>query len=223
MLTPPESPKYSLGLVSAAASRPRSSVAVAPGAGAISSSAVLDLLQTWTGEVNVPDRQTTVVAEMEFSCAAIQELPVADVLPPELAKVTVHEAGGATCTPAGVAGFGMRPSPSAGAVPAGSTGNELAVTGGGGGGGAGGAAAAGAAAARASAAAAVAGPASAVAAAAMSRNTCRAGCPGRAGDIVAPFRPQPPGQRARPGGSSAECASSISSHIATVCVVVRVA
>jgi len=109
---------------------PRFSVAVAPGAGAISRSATADLPQTWIGEVNVPDRQTTVAAEIEFSFAAIQELTVAEVLPLAELKVTVHELGAAIGVPVGVAGLGISPSPSAGAVPDGSIPNALAVTGG---------------------------------------------------------------------------------------------
>src|SRR5580704_614716 len=131
MLTPPESDQNWLGLVSAAATWPRLSVAVAPGAGAISSSAVDDLLQTWTGVVNVPARHTTVVAVMAFSWAAIQAFTPADVLPPAAAvNVCVHEPGGPTGEPVGVCGLGISPSPSAGVFPAGSTGNALAVTGG---------------------------------------------------------------------------------------------
>src|SRR5690349_16167365 len=130
MLTPPESPKNWLGLVSAACTWPRSSVAVAPGAGAISSSAAEDLLHTWIGPVNVPDRQSTVVVARLFSLAAIQELTVADVAPPAEANVTVQDDGGAIAEPVGVAGFGISPSPAAGGVPASSTPNALAVTGG---------------------------------------------------------------------------------------------
>src|SRR4029077_17790146 len=134
MLTPPESEKNWLGLVSAACTWPRSSVADAPGAGAISSSGVVDLLHTWIGPVNVPDRHSTVVVAMLFSLAAIQELTVADVAPFADANAPCQDAGGAIAEPVGVAGFGISPSPSAGGVPAGSRGNALAVTGGAGGG-----------------------------------------------------------------------------------------
>jgi hypothetical protein len=66
-----------------------------------------------------------------FWFAAIQAFTPADVLPPAAAaNVCVHEPGGPTGEPAGVCGFGMSPSPSAGVFPAGSIGNALAVTGG---------------------------------------------------------------------------------------------
>src|SRR6516165_5228003 len=120
MLTPPESLKNWFELVSAAWTWPRFRVAVAPGAGAISSSAAEDLLHTWIGRVNVPDRHRTVVVVMPFSLAVIQELTVADVAPLAEANVTVQDDGGAIAEPVGVAGFGISPSPSAGGVPAGS-------------------------------------------------------------------------------------------------------
>src|SRR5579859_1280904 len=130
MLIPPESAQYWLGLVSPDATVPRASVALDPGSGATSRSAVEDLLQTCSGEVKVPDRQTTVAEVIEFSLAAIHEFTSADVLPLAEENVTVHELGGAMGEPVGVAGLGMSPSPSAGTVPCGSMGNELAVTGG---------------------------------------------------------------------------------------------
>ncbi|HLX50349.1 MAG TPA: hypothetical protein VKS82_18635 [Streptosporangiaceae bacterium] len=67
---------------------------------------------------------------IEFSLAEIHEFTSADVLPLADENVTVHELGGAMGEPVGVAGLGIRPSPSAGAVPCGSMGNELALTGG---------------------------------------------------------------------------------------------
>jgi hypothetical protein len=90
------------------------------------------LLQTWIGSSNVPDRHTTVVAVIEFSLLAIHEFTSAEVLPLAEEKVTVHEPGALTGTPDGLCGLGISPSPSAGAVPSGSIGNALAVTGGGG-------------------------------------------------------------------------------------------
>src|ERR1700733_323427 len=134
MLTPPESDQYWLGLVSAAATLPRSKVAPSgePGSGAISSSGVDDLLQTWSGVVNTPDRHTNGGEVIEFSLAAIQALTAADVLvvPAGTLNVTVQELGGPIGAPVGVWGFGIILSPSAGAVPSGSMANELAVTGG---------------------------------------------------------------------------------------------
>ena len=70
------------------------------------------------------------VEVIEFSLAEIHEFTSADVAPLAEENVTVQELGGAMGEPVGVAGLGMRPSPSAGAVPCGSMGNELAVTGG---------------------------------------------------------------------------------------------
>jgi hypothetical protein len=96
------------------------------------SSAAEDLLHTWIGSPNVPDRHTTVLAVIEFSLLAIHEFTSADVLPLAEENVTVHERGAPIGTPDGLRGFGIRPSPSAGAVPSGSIGNALAVTGGGG-------------------------------------------------------------------------------------------
>src|SRR5258708_31800967 len=129
-VAPAESAQNWFGLGWAAATVPRLSVADVPGAGAISRSAVLDLAQTWIGAVNVPVRQSTVVAVIEFSLAAIQELTVAEVAPEDEANVIVHDDGAAIAAPVGVDGFGIRPSLSAGAWPAGSTGKALAVTGG---------------------------------------------------------------------------------------------
>src|SRR5215469_17000479 len=122
MLIPPESDQNWFGLVSAAATVPRLSVADEPGAGAISSNAVLDLLHTWIGPVNTPDKHSTVGPVSEFSCAAIQEFTLADVAP--------HDDGAAMAAPVGVVGFGISLSPSTGAVPAGSIGNALAEIGG---------------------------------------------------------------------------------------------
>src|SRR5580692_2382261 len=69
-------------------------------------------------------------AVIEFSLAAIHEFTVAEVAPAADANVTEQEVGGAIADPVGVAGLGISPSPSAGAVPDGSTGNEAADTGG---------------------------------------------------------------------------------------------
>ena len=69
-------------------------------------------------------------AVIVFSSAAIQALTVAEVAPAPETKVTVHDVGGAMAEPVGVAGFGMRPSPSEGARPCGSTGKLPASTGG---------------------------------------------------------------------------------------------
>src|SRR5579875_1464456 len=104
-----------------------------PGSGAISRSAVDVLLQMCSGVLNVPARQTTVGAVMASWWAAIQAFTAADVVPLAGAvNVTAQDpwAGGPTGDPSGVCGFGMRPSPSAGAWPAGSTGNDAARTGG---------------------------------------------------------------------------------------------
>ena len=130
MLTPPESPKNWFGLVSAGLHLAE----VERGRGARRRGDLQQrgarLAPHWIGPVNVPDRQSTVVVAMLFSLAAIQELTVADVAPLAEAKVTVQDDGGAIAEPVGVAGFGISPSPSAGGVPAGSSGNALAVTGG---------------------------------------------------------------------------------------------
>src|SRR6185437_481858 len=130
MLSPPESAQNWFGLVSAAATVPRLSVAAEPGAGAISSSAVLDVPHTWIGPVNTPDRQSTVAPDSEFSFAAIHEFTLADVAPDAAANVTAHDDGAAIGAPVGVAGLGISPSPSTGTTPAGSIGNALADTGG---------------------------------------------------------------------------------------------
>jgi hypothetical protein len=56
-----------------------------------------------------------VVAVIAFSLELIQLFTVCEVAPEEEEKVTVHEEGGATGEPVGVAGLGMSPSLSAGA------------------------------------------------------------------------------------------------------------
>ena len=109
---------------------PRLSVADEPGAGAISGSALLDLLHTRIGPVNTPDKHSTVGPLSEFSFAAIHESTLADVAPAAEANVTPHDDGAVIGAPVGVAGFGTSPSPSTGATPAGSIGKALAVTGG---------------------------------------------------------------------------------------------
>ena len=96
MLTPPESAEELVGvgvggLHLAEVERGRRR----PAPGRSPAARCEDLLHTWTGAVNVPDRHSTVVVVMQFSLAAIQELTVAEVAPLAEANVTVQDDGGA--------------------------------------------------------------------------------------------------------------------------------